>query len=254
MEADRVALVTGGSRGIGAATALALADRGYDVAITYRNKAARASEVVAEIMRKNVRALAIACDITKQEDIERLFAELRAWTDHLNLLVLNASGGLERDLVNADPHYPMKINRDAQLAIVDRALALMPEGSTIIFVTSHWAHLYGKVVNLPTYEPVAESKHAGERALRARQDELAAHGIRLLVVTGDMVEGTITHKLMERAMPGLTKYRRDTAGQLPTTIDMGEAIADAAINTALPGGHTIVVGGTLESLQGLTEP
>ncbi len=47
-----VALITGGSRGIGAATALGLAEHGYDVVITYRNKAARAHEVVAAVTRR----------------------------------------------------------------------------------------------------------------------------------------------------------------------------------------------------------
>ena len=64
MEGTRqpVALVTGGSRGIGAATALALADRGYDVAITYRIKAARAQGVADELTRRGARALARGCD------------------------------------------------------------------------------------------------------------------------------------------------------------------------------------------------
>ena len=90
MDADRrlVALVTGGSRGVGAAAALSLADRGSDVLITYRNKAARASEVANEVMQRGVRALPVGCDITKQEDRDRLFAILMEWSDHLDLLVL----------------------------------------------------------------------------------------------------------------------------------------------------------------------
>ncbi len=243
-----VALITGGSRGIGAATALAVAKRGYDVAITYRNKAGRAEEIAAEIRQHDVRSLAVMCDITKQEDIDQLFVALQPWASHLNLLVLNASGGLERELVADDPDYPMKINRDAQIAFVEKVLSLMTGESTIIFVTSHWAHLYGQVANLPVYTPIAESKYAGEHALRAMQEELAHHGIRLLVVTGDLIEGTITPKLLERAVPGLAAHRRDSAGQLPTTIDMAEAIANAAANPLLASGHTVVVGGSLESL------
>ena len=242
-----VALVTGGSRGIGAATALALAKRGYDVAITYHNKAARAEEVAEAMIQAGAGAVAIAGDITHPEDIERLFSTLKVWRDHLDLLILNASGGLERDLVAADPAYPMRINRDAQIMLVERASPLMTPGSTIIFVTSHWAHLYGQIMDIPIYAPVAESKHAGEQALRARQDELALRHIRLLVVTGDLIEGTITPKLLERGAPGLVKYRREALGQLPSTADMGEAIAEAADDPTLPGGHTIVVGGSLDS-------
>ena len=244
-----VALVTGGSRGIGAATAVALAARGYDVALTYRNKAARAAEVATEVERCGGRGLAVACDITEQSQVDALFETLRTWAGRLDVLVLNASGGLERDLLAADPEYPMRINRDAQLAVVEAALPLMPSGATVVFVTSHWAHLFGRVPQLPHYDGVAESKHAGEVALRARQAELAGRGIRLLVVTGDLIEGTITPKLLERKSPGLAAFRQRELGKLPTADEMGEAIAQAATNPALPSGHTLVVGGSLESLR-----
>lgn len=246
-----VALVTGASRGIGAATALALADHGYDVAITYRNKAARANEVVSEITRRDARALAVGCDITQSEDVDRLFATLGEWSGRLNLLVLNAAGGLERDLVAADPDYPMRINRDAQITLLDGALPLMPEGGTVIYVTSHWAHLHGQVNYIAAYAPVASTKHAGEQALRARQQELADRGIRLLVVTGDLIEGTIMAKMMERLAPGLSEERRQGSrnGRLPSVTEMGEAIAHASMDTALPAGYTVVVGAALDTFK-----
>jgi NAD(P)-dependent dehydrogenase (short-subunit alcohol dehydrogenase family) len=242
------ALVTGGSRGIGAATALALAERGYDVALTYRNKAARAEAVATEISRHGQRALWVGCDITRAEDRDHLFAQLSGWRApyFLDLLVLNASGGLERDLVAADSEYPMRINRDAQVAMVEDALPYMRDGGTVAFITSHWAHLYGQVEQLPGYEPVAASKFAGEQELRDRQEKLAAAGIRLLVITGDLIEGTITPRLLERAAPGLSGARRSEVGRLPTATEMGEAIAAAVSNRSLPSGHTIVVGGALE--------
>src|ERR1700732_1870260 len=83
METSRrpVALITGGSRGIGAATTLALAQRGYDVAITYRNKIARANEVVAIASTLyGVQALAIACDITQQDQVKELYQTLSSWS------------------------------------------------------------------------------------------------------------------------------------------------------------------------------
>ncbi|MGZ3714043.1 MAG: SDR family oxidoreductase [Ktedonobacterales bacterium] len=243
-----VALVTGGSRGIGAATARSLAERGYDVAITYRNKAARAEEVVTSFAQSGAEGLSTACDMTQPSDLQQLLDTLCEWRDHLDVLVLNASGGLEREALAADPDYPMHINRDAQLALIDKTLPLLPAGSVIVFVTSHWAHLYGQVEQLPKYSDVAASKHAGEMALRARQAELDRLDIRLIVVTGDLIEGTITPKLLERAAPGLAAGRRESIGQLPTAEEMGRAIAVAATDATLPSGHTVVIGGALEAL------
>jgi NAD(P)-dependent dehydrogenase (short-subunit alcohol dehydrogenase family) len=120
-----VALITGGSRGIGAATALALAEHRYDVIITYRNKEARAHEVIGQLTQRGARDLALRCDVTQQVDLAQLFNTVKAWSGHLDIVVLNASGGLERDLVAADPQYPMHINRDAQLALLDGALPIM---------------------------------------------------------------------------------------------------------------------------------
>jgi len=186
--------------------------------------------------------------MTHIEEIQRFFHTFQEWSGQLDALVLNASGGMERDLVAADPDYPMHINRDAQLNFVDAALPLLTRGSTITLVTSHWAHLYGQMRQLPAYEPVAESKHAGELVLRERQAEFAALGIRLLVVTGDLVEGTITPKLLERAAPGLIAERRTTQGALPTADEMGQQIALATLNPALASGSLVVVGAPLASM------
>ena len=246
-----VALITGGSRGVGAATARALACAGYHVLITYRNKRARADEVVERIQREGGQATAICCDITRSRDVDALFAQVRAWGGgRLDVLVLNASGGLERDLLAIDPDYPMRINRDAQLLILGGALPLLSavDSGVVVFVTSHWAHLYGQIEQLPSYEPIAASKYAGEQALRARIQEFARYQIRLLVVTGDLLEGTITPKLLERAEPGVMAHRRGVVGELPTAEQMGEAVAAAALDTSLPSGQTVVVGGTLESM------
>jgi NAD(P)-dependent dehydrogenase (short-subunit alcohol dehydrogenase family) len=241
------ALVTGGSRGIGAATVTALAARGYDVAFTYRNKRTRADRVAAHVTASGVRALPVQCDITHADEMAALYARVARWSGTLDALILNASGGMERDLVAADPDYPMRINRDAQVAALDGALALLTAGAAVVFVTSHWAHLYGRIEQIPAYEPVAASKHAGEVALRERMDELAARGIRLIVVTGDLIEGTITPKLLERTSPGLEQDRA-ALGPLPTAGEMGQVIADAVVDASLPSGHIIAIGAPLESL------
>ena len=252
MTGPGTAVVTGGSRGIGAATVRELATRGSDVAFSYRNKTARADEVVAEVERAGGAALAVQADITDASALRELADAVRRWRGRVDLLVLNASGGLERDLLAADPDYPMRINRDAQGATLDALLPLLARPATVVFVTSHWAHLYGTVPQLPEYEPVARSKRAGEDLLRARIGALAERQVRLLVVSGDLVEGTITARLLERRAHGLRDARAEVA---VTPEAFAQAIADAAYDPALASGTTVVVGGALASVpRGPAEP
>ena len=245
MPERRVAVITGGSRGIGAATARELAARRLDVAFTYRNKGARAEEVAADVKRAGGAVLAVRADITDRDALARFSTQVRAWRPAVDVLVLNASGGLERELLAADPDYPMRINRDAQLATLDALLTSLADGATVVHVTSHWAHLYGAVPQLPDYEPVAKSKHAGEVALRERIGELGRRGVRLLVVTGDRVEGTITARLLERRTRGSSEAR---AEESVTPEEFARAIADATLDPSLESGATVVVGGALASV------
>ena len=96
---------------------------------------------------------------------------------------------------------------------------------------------------MPEYEPVALSKRAGEDALRGLIPELEAKGIEFVVVSGDMIEGTITVTLLDRARPGTVNARRQQAGDLPTIADFAAEIA-AATTAPLDTGHTVYVGGT----------
>jgi hypothetical protein len=107
-------------------------------------------------------------------------------------------------------------------------------------------------MQLPAYEPIAQTKRAGEDALRARQAKLSGRGVRLLVITGDLIEGTITPKLLERAGPGAMEDRRSVLGALPSAEEMGEEIARAVDDRSLPSGHTVVVGGALETIPKLS--
>src|SRR5262245_20949069 len=232
----RVALVTGGSRGVGRATVVELARVGAAVVVNYRNKARRAEEAAAAARGLGVRALAVPADITDDGALAAMVERVRAELGRLDVLVLNASGGMEKELVAVDPDYAMRVNRDANLRLVELARPLMPPGGVIVHVTSHLAHYYGRIEQPPIYEPVARSKHAGEAALSALAPELAASGLRLAVVSGDLIEDTIVPRLMDRASPGLIEGRRAQAGALPTTGDMAAAIVRAALDERLPTG------------------
>jgi 3-oxoacyl-[acyl-carrier protein] reductase len=88
--AGRVAVVTGSSRGIGRATALTLARMGADVAVNYRNDAAGAEAVVAEIVALGRKAVAIQADVSQEADVMRLFQGVETQLGPTAILVNNA--------------------------------------------------------------------------------------------------------------------------------------------------------------------
>ena len=87
---DEVLLVTGGGRGIGAATCRLAGTRGFAVAVNYRDKEDAAAQVVAEIERAGGRAAAIRADVARESEVERLFAETEARLGPITHLVNNA--------------------------------------------------------------------------------------------------------------------------------------------------------------------
>lgn len=232
------ALVTGSSRGIGADTAGYLAAAGARVVINYRNKEARALKVVQGIEDAGGTAMAVGADLTDPDSVAQMFAGIQEEWGGLDLLVLNASGGMESGM---GEDYALRLNRDAQVNVLEGALPLLTSGSRVVFVTSHQAHFIESVPTMPEYEPVARSKRAGEDALRERLPELEAAGIEFVVVSGDMIEGTITATLLERARPGAIDARRESAGKLYTVSEFAAEVARAAVDP-IPDDHTRYVG------------
>ncbi|MBF6421167.1 SDR family oxidoreductase [Nocardia farcinica] len=240
VDADsKVALVTGASRGIGAETAKQLAARGLHVVVNYREKAKRAQGVVEEIVTAGGQATALGADLADPAEVTGMLEEIRARFGGLHALILNASGGLERD---ADPGYALRLNRDAQVHLATSALPLMGPGGRVVFVTSHQAHFHGTGRLLPEgYEPIAAGKRAGEDALRALLPEFTRRGVGFVVVSGDMIDGTIIVRLLERRDPAAVEARR-SAGPLPTVDDFARTVV-AAVDAPVADGHTFYVGG-----------
>jgi NAD(P)-dependent dehydrogenase (short-subunit alcohol dehydrogenase family) len=236
--AGKRVLITGSSRGIGADTAGYLAAAGASVVINYRNKEARALKVVAGIEDAGGTAIAVGADLTEPESVREMMAAITEAWGGLDILVLNASGGMESGM---GEDYALRLNRDAQVNVLEAALPLMEPGSRVVFVTSHQAHFIETVETMPEYEPVARSKRAGEDALRARLPELTDKGIEFVVVSGDMIEGTITATLLERARPGAIDARREEAGKLYTVSEFAAEVTRAAVDP-IPADNTRYVG------------
>lgn len=236
----KVALVTGSSRGIGADTVTFFAEAGASVLVNYRNKEARALKIVAAIEEKGSRAIAYGADLTDQESVEGMFAAAEAAFGKLDILVMNASGGMEAGM---GEDYAMRLNRDSQVNLLKAALPHLNDGARVVFVTSHQAHFIRTTPTMPEYVPVALSKRAGEDALRAMIPELASRNIGFVVVSGDMIEGTITATLLERANPGAIESRREGAGKLYNVSEFAAEIARAAVEE-VPANNTRLVGDT----------
>lgn len=237
----KVSLVTGASRGIGAVTATKLALLGSDLVINYRSKGARAEQVCQEVADLGRKAIAVQADLTVQSEVDAMMSTIQRIYKRLDIVVLNASGGLEQGKAE---DYAMTLNHTAQLETARAATKLMLNGGRIVFVTSHWAHFYGEKPVISGYEAVAKSKYAGEQALREYAASLNGSGISLVVISGDIIEGTITPRLLERKSPGLIEQRRLQANNLPTVDEFADAIAAASADENLPSGHTIFVGPT----------
>jgi len=238
--AGKVALVTGSSRGIGADTVRYFAEAGADVVINFRNKAPRAEKLAAQLRELGVRALVVGADLTDPASVASMFAQVQDAYGRLDILVLNASGGMESGMAE---DYALTLNRDAQLNVLKAAEPLLGDGARVVFVTSHQAHFIRTTPTMPEYEPVALSKRAGEDALRELIPSLAGKGIGFTVVSGDMIEGTITATLLERANPGAISARRDDAGRLYNVSEFAAEVAQAAVDP-VPADNTRLVGDT----------
>ncbi len=234
----RRALVTGSSRGIGADTVGYFAEAGASVVVNYRNKEKRALQLVERIEDAGGTAIAIGADLTDPASVAGMFENVREAWGGLDILVLNASGGMESGM---GEDYAMRLNRDAQVGILTSALPLLGPGSRVVFVTSHQAHFIRTVPTMPEYEPVALSKRAGEDALRAMIPQLDELGIEFVVVSGDMIEGTITATLLERANPGAISARKEAAGRLYNVSEFAAEVARAAVEP-VPEDHTRYIG------------
>jgi 3-oxoacyl-[acyl-carrier protein] reductase len=146
----RVALVTGASRGIGRAVALALAEAGTSVAVNYLSRAAEAEEVVDSIRRLGGKALAVQADVRRQDEVRRLVETTTAELGPIAILVNNA-GTLRpqpiAEITEQDWNEIIAANLTSSFLVTQAALETMraQQWGRIIMISSVAAHLGGVV-------------------------------------------------------------------------------------------------------------
>jgi 3-oxoacyl-[acyl-carrier protein] reductase len=177
----RIALVTGASKGIGRATALALAAEGADVAVTARDKRALAS-LVKELQGKGVRALAVAADAAREQDIERVRRQVEQKLGRVDILVNNV--GIARyapffELSLKDYDWMMDTNMRSTFLFTRAFLGPMVERGAgwVVFVASV-SGLFG----FPGETAYCASKHAQVGFAKALDREVFDKGVKVSVV------------------------------------------------------------------------
>ena len=187
-----IAVVTGGSRGLGRNTALALARKGNDVILTYRSQQAEAQAVVAEIATLGRRAVALQLDVADSSNFAAFAAQVRQALDaqwqrtHFNFLVNNAGTGTHASLMEtteAQFDALVNIHFKGVFFLTQALLPLMADGGRIVNVSTGLTRFA-----LPGYAAYASMKGAVEVLTRYMAKELGPRGIAVNVVAPGAIE------------------------------------------------------------------
>jgi NAD(P)-dependent dehydrogenase (short-subunit alcohol dehydrogenase family) len=191
-----VALVTGGSRGIGAAAAVALAGDGWDVGISYRTQADDAAAVVAACEAVGRRAVAVQADVAEAKDIERMFDEV---TEALGPIgaVINNAGIVSPSAKVAD----YDVERLEQVFRINTIGAFLVAGAAVRRMSTARGGSGGVIVNVSSrgavlgsaneYVDYASSKAAVDTLTIGLANEVAQEGIRVLGIRPGLIETDI---------------------------------------------------------------
>lgn len=192
MSTNKIAIVTGGSRGLGRNTALALAKKGIDVILTYNSKKADADAVVREIEKLGRKAQALQLDVSKAESFSVFTSEVKEvlktkWQkENFNFLVNNAGVGIHAsftETTEAQFDELFRIHLKAPFFLTQKLLPLMSDGGRIVNISTGLARF-----SFPGYAAYASMKGGIEVLTRYMAKELGARGIAVNTVAPGAIE------------------------------------------------------------------
>jgi enoyl-[acyl-carrier protein] reductase III len=238
----KVALVTGGGRGIGRAISLSLARRGANLVVVYLRNRAAAHEVCTLAAESGVRAVAVRANVGDAAQIDALVCETKASFGRADILISNAATGVIRPFAELDERawsWTMDANARALFLLARRALALMPPGATIVSISSQ-----GATRVLPGYAIVGASKAAIESISRYLAVELAPAGVRVNVVSPGVVDTDALRHFPNREDILARAESHTPAGRLVSPRDVADAVDFLTSPRAqMITGHVLTVDG-----------
>jgi 3-oxoacyl-[acyl-carrier protein] reductase len=208
--AGKVAVVTGASKGIGAAIAKHLAAEGASVVVNYSSSKEGADRVVAEIVSQGGKALAVPANVSKKADIERLFAETQKAFGNLDILVNNAGIYEMLPLEQiTEEHFHKHFNLNVLgllLTTQEAARHFGPAGGSIINTSS-----IASTLGFPNASVYCATKAAVDAVTRSLAKELGPRKIRVNSINPGMIETEGTHAagIME------SDFRKQTEATTP---------------------------------------
>ena len=249
----KLALVTGGGRGIGKAIALKLASQGADVIVNFFRHRDAAQETANDIEALGVKAEIIRANVGDPAKIDEMFDMIGNKFGRLDILISNAASGVARPVMDIDIkawEWTMNINARALLLCTQRAARLMDgRGGKVVSISS-----LGSFLAWPTYAVVGVSKAALEALTRYLAIELAPQGICVNAVAASAVE---TEALKFYVKEGLVKdsHHVTPVGRMVIPEDVANVVAFLCSEEAfMIRGQTIIVdGGTSVGLFALAE-
>jgi 3-oxoacyl-[acyl-carrier protein] reductase len=226
MTADRLrgrtALVTGGSRGIGAAISRALAEAGAAVAINYRERAAEADRLAEALRKTGVHAITVAADVSQREAVERMVDRLKAEFGTVDILVNNAGIAITRgvdDLSEADFDTTISVNLKSAFLCTQAVLPLMraQKWGRIVNISSGAARGAGSIG--PHYNASKAGMEGLTRGYAARlvKEGITVNAVAPSLIETDMMKGQ--HNLVGRIPLGRFGRADEVAGAVMMLID-----------------------------------
>lgn len=245
--ANRIALITGGTRGIGKTLALSMARQGATMVLGYRRNEEAAAATLEQIKALGGQAIALQADLEDPEQIETLFAGVRREYGRLDYFISNAAASafkriLDLNARNLDRTYALNVR--AFVLGAKLAVPLMTGGGRIVVMSS-----YGSDRAYPTYANLGSAKAAVEAWVRYMALEFAPYGINVNAVSGGLID-TDSLAYFYSKVPGMpamqTVLDRIPKKRPGTAQEMAEVAAFLlAPESEYVTGQTIVVDGGL---------